>query len=101
MKMDAEQVNKSHEVARARNTKTETIARQIADPVWAMRTRPLKAAGEMTMFTQANTDGYTDQELAALNDEAETRIPEIMADYGISEEQEQAEKAFADEVARR
>ena len=51
-------------------------------------------------FTQDNTSGYTDAQLAQLNIEAARRVPEIMEAYpGLDEDE--AEKAFADEVARR
>lgn len=51
------------------------------------------------IFSQDNTTGYTDQQLAAFNAEAETRIPELMETYHISEDE--AAKAFADEIAHR
>lgn len=51
------------------------------------------------MFTQDNTAGYTDAELNALNEELTTRLAAIgPADVDARNE---AEKAFADEVARR
>jgi hypothetical protein len=49
--------------------------------------------------TQNNTIGYTDQQLDTQNAEAETRVPELMSGYGISEDQ--AWKAFSDEIAGR
>ena len=51
------------------------------------------------LFTQDNTVGYTDHQLAAQNAEAETRVPELMGIYGIDEDQ--AWKAFSDEIAGR
>jgi hypothetical protein len=51
------------------------------------------------LFTQDNTCGYTDEQLAEFNREAEIAIPEIMERYGIDEDQ--AGKAFADEIGRR
>lgn len=49
-------------------------------------------------FTQQNTDGYTDQQLSDLQDELKARLAGLEPD---SDEYQQAEKAFADEVARR
>ena len=49
-------------------------------------------------FTQQNTDGYTDQQIANLNTELDERLAGLEPD---SDEYQQAEKAFADEVARR
>jgi len=50
------------------------------------------------MFTQQNTECYTDQELDMLNAELE----ELIADLDpSSDEYQQAEKAFHDEVSRR
>lgn len=53
----------------------------------------------MDLFRTDNTEGYTKEQLAALNAEAAKRVPEIMASYGLDEDE--ARKAFADEVARR
>lgn len=50
------------------------------------------------MFTQDNTEGYTDEQLAALNEELHERTRHLALD---SDEYQQAEKAFSDEVARR
>jgi hypothetical protein len=50
------------------------------------------------MFTQQNTDGYTDQELDALNAELVERLADL--DPG-SDDYQQAEKEFHDEVSRR
>ena len=50
------------------------------------------------MLTQQNTEGYTDQELSDLNDELSERL------YGLdpsSDDYDQVEKAFSDEVSRR
>lgn len=49
-------------------------------------------------FTQQNTDGYTDEQLAALNVELAQRLVGLDRD---SDEYQQTEAAFADEVARR
>lgn len=49
-------------------------------------------------FTQQNTDGYTDAQLAALNAELAERLNGLDRD---SDEYQQAEAAFADEVAKR
>lgn len=49
-------------------------------------------------FTQQNTDGYTDAQLAALNAELQQRLAGLDRD---SDEYQQAEKAFHDEVAAR
>jgi hypothetical protein len=51
------------------------------------------------IFRQDNTEGYTNEQLAALNAEAETRVTELMQTCGI--DRDHAEKAFADEIARR
>jgi hypothetical protein len=51
------------------------------------------------MFTQDNTSGYTEAELAALNAELATVLVAIDADD--TDARAQAEKAFADEVSRR
>lgn len=53
----------------------------------------------MNLFRNDNTEGYTDEQLAALNAEAAKRVPELMAEAGLSEDE--AKKAFADEVAGR
>lgn len=53
----------------------------------------------MNLFRNDNTEGYTDEQLAALNAEAAKRVPELMDQFGIDEEA--ARKAFADEVAGR
>jgi hypothetical protein len=50
------------------------------------------------MFTQQNTDGYTNQELAALNLELEERLSGLEPG---TDEYDDAEKAFNDEVSRR
>jgi len=50
------------------------------------------------MFTQQNTEGYTDQELDALNTELEERLSGLEPG---TDEYYDAEKAFSDEVARR
>lgn len=50
------------------------------------------------MFDRTNTTGYTDAELAALNAELTERLAGLEPG---SDEYEQAEKAFHDEVARR
>lgn len=50
------------------------------------------------MFDQYNTTGYTNEQLAALNAELAARLAGLDPD---SDEYQQAEKAFADEVARR
>jgi hypothetical protein len=50
------------------------------------------------MFTQQNTEGYTDQELDALNAELEERLADLDPS---SDEYQQTEKAFYDEVSRR
>ena len=51
---------------------------------------------EITMFTTDNTEGYTAQQLAALNAELAQRLE------GVSEEERaDVAKAFADEVAGR
>lgn len=50
------------------------------------------------IFREDNTSGYSEAELAALNAEADSRIPELM-ESGIDEDD--AIKAFCDEVARR
>lgn len=50
------------------------------------------------MFTQENTDGYTDQELDALNAELVERLDGI--EVG-SDEYYDEEKRFNDEVSRR
>lgn len=49
-------------------------------------------------FTQQNTDGYTDQQLSELNAELAERLSGLEPD---SDEYQQAEKNFADEVAAR
>lgn len=53
----------------------------------------------MDQFRMDNTEGYTADELAALNAEAAKRVPELMEQFGIDEYA--ACKAFADEVAGR
>ena len=50
------------------------------------------------MFTQQNTEGYTDQELHALNAELEKKLAGLEPG---TDEYYDAEKAFNDEVARR
>lgn len=50
------------------------------------------------MFTQENTDGYTDSELDALNEELSERLADLEPG---SDEYQQVEKAFHDEVSRR
>lgn len=50
------------------------------------------------MFTKQNTQGYTDAELAALNTELAERLAGLEPG---TDEYDQAEKAFSDEVARR
>jgi len=50
------------------------------------------------MFTQQNTEGYTDQEINALNAELSERLEGLELE---SDEYKQAEKAFHDEVAKR
>lgn len=50
-------------------------------------------------FTTDNTEGYTAAELAALNAELAERLATIPADD--TDARDAAEKAFADEVARR
>lgn len=50
------------------------------------------------MFNQDNTAGYTDAQLAALNAERAARLAGL--EIG-SDEHEQADKAFSDEVAGR
>lgn len=50
------------------------------------------------IFRDDNTSGYTTEEIEALNREAETRIPELM-ELGL--EEDEAIKAFSDEVNRR
>jgi len=50
------------------------------------------------MFTQQNTDGYTDKELDALNAELNDRLSGLEPG---SDEYQQAEKAFYDEVSKR
>ena len=50
------------------------------------------------MFTQQNTEGYTNQELKSLNEKLEQRLADL--DPG-SDEYHQAEKEFHDEVSRR
>jgi len=52
----------------------------------------------MELFRQDNTDGYSDQELDALNAEWETRSTGLDPN---SDEYQQTAKAFADEVGRR
>lgn len=49
-------------------------------------------------FTQDNTTGYSEAQLAALNDELSQRL--VGVERG-SDEWSQIEKAFADEVAGR
>ena len=51
------------------------------------------------MFTADNTTGYTQEELDALNTELTERLD--MIDPNDTDAREEAEKAFADEVARR
>ena len=51
------------------------------------------------MFTTDNTDGYTQAQLDALNAELTAHLATI--DPEDTDAREQAEKAFADEVARR
>ena len=53
----------------------------------------------MELFRNDNTEGYTAEQLAALNKEVKTRVPELMEVLGIDEDE--AAKAFADEVAGR
>jgi hypothetical protein len=50
------------------------------------------------MFTQQNTDGYTDQELEALNAELNDRLSGLEPG---SDEYQQTEKSFHDEVSKR
>lgn len=50
------------------------------------------------MFTQQNTDGYTQSELDALNLELAERLTDLEPG---SDEYQQAEKAFHDEVSKR
>ena len=50
------------------------------------------------MFTHENTNGYTYEQLAALNEERDGRLSGL--EYG-SDEYNEADKAFSDEVARR
>jgi hypothetical protein len=50
------------------------------------------------MFTQENTDGYTDSELAALNAELSERLGNLEPG---SDEYQQVGKSFNDEVSRR
>ena len=52
------------------------------------------------MFTEHNTDGYTSSELNALNAEWEARAAKLGLEPH-TDEYQQAEKAFADEVSRR
>lgn len=51
-------------------------------------------------FTADNTEGYTAAELAALNAELAERLKAAGAEPG-SDEAQEIEKAFHDEVARR
>lgn len=50
------------------------------------------------MFTQENTEGYSDSELDALNEELAERLADLEPG---NDEYQQAEKAFHDEVSRR
>jgi hypothetical protein len=50
------------------------------------------------MFTQKNTAGYTNSELDALNKELDERLSDLEPG---SDEYQQVEKAFYDEVSRR
>ena len=50
------------------------------------------------MFTQYNTEGYTDEQLAELNAELAKRLRGLDPD---TEAYHEAEKDFNDEVARR
>ena len=50
------------------------------------------------MFTQENTEGYTDSELDALNEELAERLGDLEPG---SDDYQQAEKSFSDEVSRR
>ena len=52
------------------------------------------------MFTMQNTEGYTQSQLDALNAEFEARIAAECIAVG-TDEYRDAEKSFADEVARR
>lgn len=51
------------------------------------------------MFTQDKTTGYTDADLAALNEELASRLAAI--DPSDTDARYEAEKAFAHEVAQR
>ena len=52
----------------------------------------------MELFTTDNTAGYTEAELQALSAEADIRVPELVS-AGLDEDE--ARKAFSEEVARR
>jgi hypothetical protein len=52
----------------------------------------------MTNFDKYNTDGYTQEQLDALNAERDERLAGIDCD---SEEYEFADKAFSDEISHR
>ena len=55
-----------------------------------------------TSWTQENTEGYTDAELAMFEDEFRAKMEEMKIDeYDDWEEWDFQEKSFADEVARR
>jgi hypothetical protein len=49
------------------------------------------------MFTEYNTEGYTEKELSALNNELNERLDGI----DNLDERDNVEKTFADEVAKR
>lgn len=53
------------------------------------------------MFTQDNTTGYTDEQLAALNEELAARLAEVEEGPHAEDERADLEKAFYDEVASR
>jgi hypothetical protein len=50
------------------------------------------------MFTQENTEGYTEEELSTLNDELQERLEGLEP---FTDEYDIAEKAFTDEVSKR
>lgn len=51
------------------------------------------------MFTQNNTTGYTDEQLAALNRELDARLDDVLEGPDAQDERHEIEKAFSYEVA--
>jgi hypothetical protein len=52
----------------------------------------------MKMFTQSNTDGYTDEQLSRFNAELAERLQGLDP---LDDEYQQTESDFSDEIARR